>query len=36
MSSIVNGKKRLSLIELGAILGNLALLGGVALIMFSV
>ena len=36
MSSIVNRNKRLSLIELGAILGNLALLGGVALIMLSV
>ena len=36
MSGIVNGHKRLSLIELGAILGNLALLGGVALIMVTV
>ena len=36
MSNRVNEHKRLSLIELGAILGNLALLGGVALIMLSV
>ena len=36
MGNIVNGHKRLSMIELGAILGNLVLLGGVALIMLSV
>ena len=36
MSSIVKRHKRLSLIELSAILGNLVLLGGVALIMVSV
>lgn len=36
MSNIVKGHKRLSLVELGAILGNMALLGGVALMMVSV
>jgi len=36
MSRVINRQKRLSLIELMAVMGNLALLGGVALIMASV
>jgi len=36
MSSVIRKQKRLSLIELMAVMGNLALLGGVALIMASV
>ncbi len=36
MSRVIRGHKRLGIIELMAVIGNLVLLGGVALVMASV